>query len=533
MKHINITKKQAVIVTVLLLIIFIMTLLVSKRVWFRLDFTKGKSFTISAVSRNLHTEIEDQVQITYYLSDRLKSMHPIPAEIEDFLREYARYSRGKIRLIVRDPARANMTQLVEQLGIFPQQIQTLDQDQASIITVYSGIVIEYNDQIDVLPVVFSPETLEYELTSRIRSMVREKARVMGILVGDNPRSWNEEFAGLQSMFMMSGYQFRLIMPGMSIPDTLPALMVIGGSESLDEDALYQIDHYIQAGGRVLFLTRSVFVDIESGLEASLVDDQGLLAMLSHYGVTILPEIAMDRTALTMQYQTRSPSGIVQVRISRNPQWIRILGENGNPEHPVSALFSGLDMYWPNPLMLHPPQGIEAVPLFTTTGEAWSIREPFYTNVDVPYLMERDMSATMGTKVMGASLTGVFPSWFADRPFPDDTENPVTHSGSARIMVIGNIEFATSFMGVTGGQNNLNFLLAAADWLFNDDDIIGIRNRTDSSGRLDRILDPERRVAAMRLAQFINIILIPLFVIVAGVFFALRRRARAKEYQHGV
>ena len=542
------TKKQTITITTLTIIAIVLALMVSSRLWFRLDLTKGSTYTISAVSRNLHNEIPDQIRITYYLSDKLKAIHPLPGEIEDLLREYAAFSRGKIRLSVKDPAKADMTSTVEQLGIIPQQIQTMEQDQASLMTIYTGIVIEYLDKVEVLPVVFSLETLEYDLTSRIRSMVRGSSRMLGVIAADYSRSWNEDYRLLQGAYIQAGYQLRLIQQGQDIPDTLPALLVLGGAESLDDIALYQIDRYIRAGGKVLFTVKSVYIDTDANLDARLVEDGGLLAMLSSYGVTVLPEIVMDRSALTMQYQTRSATGMMQIRITRNPQWIRVLGENGNAGHPVSANFGGLDMYWANPLQLHPPQGIEAAGLFTSTADAWSMREPFYTNPEIAYLMDRDAASTKGRKILGASLAGIFPSWFYGLPKPlraagpagglsDELPDMPREAQEGRILVIGETDFATSFLSVTGGQRNLDFLVQAADWLCNDDDIIGIRSRAASAGRLDKIVDEEERAAAIRFAQLVNVYLVPLLVIAAGIIFALRRRARAhsgeKEHQDGV
>ena len=524
------TKKQTTTLSVLIIIIIALTLLVSRRLWFRLDLTKGKSYTISAVSRNLHNEIPDQIRLTYYLSDKLKAIHPLPGEIEDLLREYAGFSRGKIQLTVRDPAKAKLTEQIEQLGILPQQIQTVEQDQASVTTVYTGIVIEYLDQIETLPMVFSLETLEYDLTSRIRAMVRGNTRLLGVIVGDNPQRWNEDYRSLQNAYTQAGYQIRFIAGGQEISETIPALLVLGGVETLDETALYQIDRYIQTGGKVLFTVKSVYIDMEGGLEARLPQDGGLLAMLSSYGAAVLPEIVMDRSSLTMQYQTRTPNGALQFRITRNPQWIRVLGEKGNPAHPVSARFSGLDLYWANPLSLNAPEGVEADYLFVSTADAWSLREPFYTNPEVPYLFERDAAETKGEKILGASLTGIFPSWFADKPVPeqeDGEELPAmpSQAKAARLIVVGETEFATSFMGVTNGQHNLDFLIHAADWLCSDDDIIGIRNRESRSGRLDKIIDTGKKASAMRFAQIVNVFVVPFLVILAGLFFALRRRTK--------
>jgi hypothetical protein len=219
------------------------------------------------------------------------------------------------------------------------------------------------------------------------------------------------------------------------------------------------------------------------------------------------------------------------RIVRYPQWIRVLGESGNPNHPVSARFSGLDMYWASPLLLYAVDGVEIDYLFTTTANAWTMREPFNLNPEMIHLFERDAAMTRGTKVLAASLSGIFPSWFEGMPKPEQ------HDGSeladmpsqarlARIIVVGDTGFATTLMNATGGQRNLDFLVQVAGWLCNDDDIIGIRARESRSGRLDRILDPTERAAAMRNARFINIYLVPSLVIVAGIFLAMRRRSKA-------
>ncbi|MCL2044547.1 MAG: GldG family protein [Treponema sp.] len=551
------TKKQSTTITILTIIAFILVVMVSSRLWFRLDITKNKTYTISAVVRNLHNEIPDQVRITYFVSDRLKAIHPLPGEIEDLLTEFAAFSRSKIRFISRDPVKSNMLQMVEQFGIVPMQYQTMDQDQSSIVTVYSGIVIEYLDQIDVLPMVFSRETgapstletLEYDLTSRIRSMVRGSVRTLGIIVGDTHRRWDEDYQALQNSFMQAGYQTRLLTWGDEIPETLPALFVLGGVEGLNEIALYQIDRYIQTGGKVLFTVKGVHVETSGNMEARQMTDNGLLDMLEWYGVGVLPEIVLDTAALAMRYQTRTPSGMVQLHIVQNNQWIRVMRENRNPDHPVSANLSGLDLYWASPLYLLGREGVEAAHLFTSTGDAWAMQEPYYVSPEQTFMMDRDAQTTGGRKILGVSLSGIIPSFFADKPIlllSDEVELPEMPlvARPARIIIIGETDFATSFLGVTNGMHNLDFLVQAADWLSNDEDIIGIRPRTVSSERLDKITDPEQRSTAMRFARIINVFLVPLLVVFAGIFLALKRRAKSqlravidradeKEHQDGV
>jgi len=523
------TKRQTTIITALSVIAFILALLVSGRYWLRFDLTKNKAYTISKVSRNIHLELPDPVTITYYLSNKLKTVIPAPGEIEDMLREYAAYSRGKIRLIVRDPLRAGDSEAVDELGLQARQVPVVEQDQTSLITVYSGIIIEYLDKMEILPWVISTDTLEYDLTSRIRSLVRDTERWIAVIVGDSARQWNEHFSYVNSTLTEAGIRVRIIAPGEEIPDNAPGLFVFGGVEELDQWALYRIDRYIQLGGKVFFAAEGVNVDtIYNTIQAKPQQDLGLLSMIASYGVTILPELALDRNALTLQYQTRLPNGATQIRIVRYPHWIGVPADFGNSDHPVSANFNGIDLYWPSPLEIHPSSDVEARVLFVSSPNAWSMTRDFQTNPDTPFMFEMEAGTTKGIKTFGAALSGIFPSYFKDKekPLREGSEEELPdlpeNSRAARIIVIGDLDFATNLINATQARQNLEFILRAADWLVSDDDIIGIRSRQPQTGRFDKISDPDMRAAAKKMSQIINVGLIPLLVIAVGIFRAVRR-----------
>ncbi|MDR0589848.1 MAG: GldG family protein [Spirochaetaceae bacterium] len=529
------TKRQHWILTVISVVALVLGLLISRRLWFRLDLTKNKAYTISRVSRDLSREIPDQVRITYYVSDKLSAIHPIPGEIEDLLREYATYSRGKIRFIRRDPSKTEMVQAVEQMGIQPRQIQSVERDEATFSTVYTGIAIEYLDQIEVLPWVFSPDTLEYDLSSRIRSMLRESGREVGVLIGDGDKQWTSDYGYLNQIFIQSGYRVRVLSPGEEIGDVLPVLFVLGGVEELDEWALYRIDRYIQNGGKVLFTLEGVFVDTKNTLESRIKNDGGLLAMVASYGAAVQPEMVLDRSALTLQYQTATPSGAIQFRITRYPHWIGVLAENSNTKHPLTSAFGGVDLFWASPIKLSPPESVEGEILLSTTPDAWLMTKDFSANPDTSYLFEMEEPDTRGTKVLAVALSGKFPSWFKDKPKPiregsgEELPDLPPETRESRIVVIGDSDLATTLIQMTQGQGfqNLDFMIKTADWLGNDDDIIGIRNRQPQAGRLDRIIDPEKRLKAMRFSQIFNVGIIPLGVVVVGIARSLKRRTKTK------
>ena len=502
-------KNQTRLISLLISLIFILCFLISGRLWFRIDLTNDKVYTLSEVSKNLFREIADEVKITYFISDKLLASHPLPGEIADLLREYAAHSRGKIRFIERDPAKAGLLREVEELGIVPQQIQIADKNESTVATVYSGILIEYLDREAVIPVAFSLETLEYEISSRVRSLVRNNEQVLGVIVGDGDKQWSADYRLLNQELAFSGFKVRLFAYGEEIPDTLPALFVLGGAEYMDENELAPIRRYIAEGGKVLFAVNGVSVDTRGSLEAHAAEDRGLLAMLANYGIVVRQALVLDRAALTLTYQNQSGNGTF-IRSVRYPEWIAVLEEGGNPNHPLTARFGGLDLYWASPLELCPPKGIEAEVLFSSTGGAWLQTNNFITNPNYVNLFEDEAGETLGKKILGASLSGIFPDGL--RP--------------ARIIVVGDENFAGSLMGANRGEErNLDFLVKAAEWLSSDDDIISIRNRASSSLRLDRITNREKRDVVMSFSRTVNTIVIPLLVIFTGIFIVLKRRSK--------
>jgi len=513
-----VNRNQAKVLAALSLAVFVLAFMITNRVWFRFDLTRNKAFTISEVSRNLHREISDQVRITYFVSDKLRQTYPIPGEIADLIREYAAHSRGRIRFVQRDPARADLIREVEELGIMPHQIQVPERAGFTVATVYSGILIEYLDREAVMPVVFSLDTLEYDLTSRIRALVRNTERSLGIIVGDAHRQLFGEFGLLHRELLLSGFRLRLIDPGDDIPATLQALIVLGGAEDLDAEKLFRIDRYIMAGGNVLFAVDGIMVNIRGELEARAAADQGLLAILANYGVVVRRAMVLDRTALNLTFQSQVRGGTV-LQTVRYPHWISVQNQAGNSEHPVTSRFQGLDLFWASPLELVPPPGVTAEILFTSTPYAWLQTDRFVTSPQLIQWFGDELEQTLGSRILGASLSGIFPSAFEVSP----AENDLLRSPS-RLIVVGDTDFASNLMQLNRGEGrNLDFLIRAVEWLSNDEDIVAIRAREGPARRLDRITDPERREAAMLFSRTFNTVVIPLFVILFGVFICFKRK----------
>jgi ABC-type uncharacterized transport system involved in gliding motility auxiliary subunit len=349
-------------------------------------------------------------------------------------------------------------------------------------------------------------------------------------VGDEGKSLEKDFRYAQDSLSQAGFQVRPLPPGEEIPADLPVLVVIGGAESLETDALERIDAYIRGGGRALFAVEALLAEFQNQPIVRPLEDKGLLRLLASYGATVLPELVLDRSALMLQYQRGMPNGALQYFITPYPLWFSVLPENGNPASPVTSRFAGLDVFWANHLALNPPDGVEALPLFTTTPKAWLQTKDFSISPEIEMLLAQERGATEGAKILAASLSGHFPSAGAAGASPAPKSGDAADIGEApagRIIVVADADLAS---GVIQRQQNLDFLVQAALYLSNDDDIISIRNRQSGGGRLDKITGREERSRAMSFATWFNILAMPLLIVALGILAAWKRKkdARARD-----
>jgi ABC-2 type transport system permease protein len=524
-------KKRAEIILFVLSLVLILAIgLNASRYFLRIDLTENKAFTISRVSRELFRDIPDRVYITYYVSDKLKSLYPFPFQIEDLLYEYAAYSRGTIKVEVVDPVKSGSLNQAESLGVYPQQIEVIEQDERSFAQIYTGIVIQYLDRYETIPVVSQVESLEYDLTSRVRKIVTEQERSIGILSGDASREIQTDFGSLVGS-LSADFSVRPVERGEQIPEDLDVLFVLGARD-LESFDLFPIDQYIMQGGRVLFAVEGMDLDLMRGIVPQKLKNTEILSMLDNYGVSVQQALVLDTYAKNFRIPRQIFGQIMWEVMEKYPFWITVAGQFVSKDNPITAHFQGLDLLWASPLQIVERPGVKAEVLLQTTPEAWvEDKPPFETNPQRAAVLEFMPHEHEGQFALGVALRGSFSSYFADREIPRregeerDWDAVVPQSEETRLIVIGDADFASELYQYSGGDYNLSFLSNAAEWLSNSEDLLEIKTRVARDMRLDKIQDPEARLRSAMFAQMFNLIVVPLGVIIFGVLRLIIRRRR--------
>ncbi|MFP4364552.1 MAG: GldG family protein [Spirochaetia bacterium] len=532
-------KTQEIIIFILVIAVIFFLGLNSVRYFFRVDLTQNQIYTLSDVSRNLYQEIPEQINITYYVSERLKNLYPEPELIEDVLYEYAAHSRGKIRVDVVDPVQEGIADQVEQMGIVPNQIGVRDEAEQSFAIVYSGLSIQYLDRQEIIPVIGTAQSLEYQLTSRIRQIVENSERIVGVLMGNESRNFEQDYQQLKSQIERN-YTLRMIERGENISDDVSMLLVLG-SRSLDDFDLYPVDQYVMNGGNALFAVDGVPLDLNSFAPAT-GENEETRELLSSYGIDIQEALILDTSSRAIPVSNQRGG----YQLMPYPHWIQLTEEGVASDLPVTQNFSGLDLLWASPIELNEQEGIEYTELLRTSEEAWTMSgENIVTAPEqaASFAMTRDV--TTGQYLVGVSAQGAFPSYFTDREIPtregEDREwsDPVELAEGSHVIVIPDSDFPSMIAEYSLSSNmfsnqnslgyNIGFIDNCIEWLSSDDDLLSIKNRVNRDLRLNNVKDEAAESAIMIFAQVLNIVIIPLLVIVYGVVrFFLRKRRETNE-----
>ncbi len=164
----------------LYLIIVILVILVGQNLSFRLDLTANGLYSLSKASKQAVSTLKEPLTINVFFSKNLPAPYNnIERYLHDILGEYSLYSQKYLSYRFFDvsakegdvsgKAEENRKK-AQDYGIYPINVQTIEQDQAKVQRAYMGMVLIHGDIVENIPAITSTEGLEYKITSTIQKM---------------------------------------------------------------------------------------------------------------------------------------------------------------------------------------------------------------------------------------------------------------------------------------------------------------------------------------------------------------------------
>lgn len=501
----------------------------------RLDLTHDDQFTLSRATKSALRDVKDPITIRAYFTRELPPPYSSNARyVRDLLEEYYAAGRGNVRYEFIDPESEETAEDKEKkkevkqdifgravreattverelqgLGIQPVQVRVNQDDKLEVKRAYMGIAVIAGDKKEVIPVVSETGGLEYDLTTMIKKMTREKTPKLALLSGQGGPDPQKE---ISRMYSLLGQQYQVTQVDLSqeaqIADDVDALLVVGPKTRLSENALRSIDSFVTAGKSAAFLLDTITTDLQT-LQTTDTD-HGLTEMLAAYGVKVENNLVLDADCATINIaQQRGPFRVAQpVRYPFMP-----LPQSLDPNHPLTRGLSQVVFPFMSALTVTADNssGLKSEVLVKTSGKAWSVSRPF--NLDPLQRWTLDGVSDQGVKNLVVALNGPIKSYFG---------GVVDAGGSgahARILVAGGAGFVNDQFLQKGNEA---FVLNLIDWLVLDEDLLAVRSRGLSSAPLKELGDGTRNGL-----KYFNIVGVPVILVVFGLL-----RWRARENRRG-
>lgn len=158
---------------VIIIAIIIVLNLLSIFVFYRIDLTKSKSYTLSKSTKVLLSQAKEEIRIKLFFSKNIPSeLLSTKNYVKDLLSEYQSVSKGKLVFEFVDSS--NDTKFKSDAstnGIPSITIQVMEKDKMEYRDIYIGMVLSYRNLNEKIPVISSGEGLEFIVSSALKRLI--------------------------------------------------------------------------------------------------------------------------------------------------------------------------------------------------------------------------------------------------------------------------------------------------------------------------------------------------------------------------
>ncbi|MDD3687524.1 MAG: gliding motility-associated ABC transporter substrate-binding protein GldG [Bacteroidales bacterium] len=560
-------RKQNIFQALLILLLIVVFNILSSMVFFRLDLTKEKRFTITPISKTILSNLEDKVYIEVYLES-----DDLPVEliryrkvVKEFLDNFESYS-NKIEVEFKNPfAEGDPEQNREvywQLynkGLNPTYVSQSNDGGVSKKMVFAGALVKYREKefpVNLINNNVSAGT-DYAGLSETE-LERDFIHAIWMLTGKNL----QKVAFLEGHKELSEYQTYDIMTSLSkyyqidrvnMNQVLNALddyavVVVAKPEGyFTEKDKFIIDQYIMKGGKVIWLIEWMQISMDSlstkPMQMAMLNDINLDDQLFNYGVRINPDLIQDLRCLSIPVYVNTVDGNPQFEPKQWPFFPLIIPDTlldhqllRNLEPMRTHFVSSIDTVGENP-------EIKKTILLRTSEYSKSMVHP--VEVDLELMRNEPEMATFNKPHMPVAvlLEGEFKSNYVNRLSDEFANNDefefIPKSKKTKMIVISDGDFIRNEVRTMGNKQqpyplgfdkyyqeqftpgNTQFFVNCVNYLCADDELISLRMREIKIRQLDSAKVKQKMFTWVYINSFIPV----LIIVVIGLLVVFFRKIK--------
>ena len=469
--------KQAIILKLAIFFgILIVVNLISSKLFFRLDFTADKRYTLSSATKNTLEDLNDVITVTAYFSEDLPpQLLGTRKDFRDILEEYEKRSNGNLVYEFINPNEDDESETkAQQAGVNPLLVNVTERDQVQQLRAYMGAVLRMKDQKEVIPVIQPGAAMEFALTTTIKKMaITDKPRI-GVLQGHGEPSLAalpQLQQQLQILYQVEPYSLN---DSTDIPLYYKSLILINPTDTLSQAELSKLDNYLNQGGGIFVGYDNFQGNLNSGF-ISNASDIGLTGWLSGKGVGISNQLVTDVkcASIGVPQQVGPFSMTAQVQFPYFP----IISNFG--DHPAIDGIEAILLPFANVII---SLGIDSTqkitPLAFTSEQSGSSNLPMMVDVNKQW---EQSEFTLESQSVAVAI--------------EDQSGKMVVVGSGSFAVNGEPSMPPGMPGQPPQQqpqqvnpDNINFVANAIDWMSDDTGLSDLRTKGITSRPLDPVED---------------------------------------------
>jgi len=512
-KQVESRRQQAIIRTALTLGILILVNIISINIFFRMDLTANKIYTLSEASKTIVGSLDDKLVVKAYFTDNLPAPYNNTRRyLKEILDDYRNYSNGNLQYEIISPS--DETELegeAERYGIQPVQVQVFKDDRAEAMKAYMGMVFLYGGKQETLPFIGSSQNLEYDITGVIRRLAEKQLKKVGILTG-TPEMTGVDKISKANEFISKYYTVTNVDASKNnpIPNDISVLIVFSPRPpqqnqfmrqqapppTIPENIKFAVDQYVMNGGRVIFLLSKVSVSSQQQFQFAQSMNVGVEDMLENYGIKLNNNILKDKECayVSVPVQQGPLQFYTQIPFPYYPKIINI-----NKDLPAFSGIGQLFLSFTTDIDTSAAglKGVRVTPLLTTSPKTGIDKEISIIQASGKMLPDSFFKAS--NLPVGVIYSGIFNSFYKGKPVPVDTASgsspAITQikeaSQDTRIITIGNGDFALDEF--RGPDENIIFFANMIDYMTDDIGLSEIRMKDANPKPLKQIEDSTRKI----------------------------------------
>jgi gliding-associated putative ABC transporter substrate-binding component GldG len=540
------------------IIIILLVNIILQNLFFRIDLTTEKRYTLSRETKAILNNLDDVVSIKVYLKGELNiPFKKFQESIHDLLDELKVFGKSNLQYEFVNPFE-NVTKqmqgkIIAELydkGLRPTNIYQRDKEGGSSEKIiFPSALITYKDNEIPLNLLLnnpglgpeqninnSIESLEFNFISTIKKTEK-------IAFTEGHGELNEYEVNDISVELSKSYQIDRgqINGRPGILNEYKAIIIAKPTMEFSEPDKFMIDQYIMNGGKVLWLIDAVQVNLDSltnSMTMALIPNLNIDDLLFRYGIRINPVLVQDIQSNVI------PVNVALKGNTPNFQpvpWFYYPLISPSKEHPVTQNLNLILCRFANSIdTIEARKGIRKIPLLVTSPISRIKAVPAIISLEEINENPKKTNFNAPNILVGTLLEGEFESAFKNRGISKYFLNApiiVEKSRSTRMAVIADGDIIRNDVRYTAKGpvisplgydrftrqtfGNKEFLVNLIQYMADDNNLLKLRSREFKL----RLLDKEKITAHRSQCIVFNMVIPSCIVIILGIGFLFFRKIK--------